>query len=93
MWIRSQDKKGLYPIGAGGFYPFQNNDDGRELCVSNVINSDDGYFPIGEYATKERAIEVLDEMELQLTNCISYGDEIARHRTICRDVVFQMPEK
>lgn len=52
MWIRSQDKEDLV-------------DTKRIIVIGKKITSDvtDDYLLFGEYESKERAIEVLDEIE------------------------------
>lgn len=54
LWIRSQDKKRLIKVSY--------IDIGIE---GNVIfgHITDGYMPLGEYDTENRALEVLDEIQ------------------------------
>lgn len=61
MWIRSQDKKDLFPICCGGFYPCQNHDNAKELLAITI--NDGSYYSLGRYNTKERALEVLNSIQ------------------------------
>ena len=77
LWIRTQDKKRLLKINVLGYVEYQN---------VNVIN---GYFTnevdnydLGIYNSKERALEVLDEIQ----------DILIDYAKISR-VVYQMPEE
>lgn len=76
LWVRSQDKNKLVPI----------ND---ELYIPNSRTGEDfGIFykdkMLGYYKTKERAIEVLDEIQ-KLLKTAELNDDI-------NVIVYQMPE-
>lgn len=76
LWVRSQDKNKLVPI----------ND---ELYIPNSRTGEDfGIFykdkMLGYYKTKERAIEVLDEIQDLLQN--AYVGSLNR-------IVYQMPKE
>lgn len=63
LWIRSQDKMNLVKIRQIGLN-YQNN----KQIIANYIhdfypNSEKYYELLGFYETKERALEVLDEIE------------------------------
>lgn len=58
MWIRNQSKSGIFPIGCGGFYPTV-CDNRVKLNSTNFANT----FTIGVYASEERALKVLDEIQ------------------------------
>ena len=77
LWVRSQDKNKLVPI----------ND---ELYIPNSRTGEDfGIFykdkMLGYYKTKERVIEVLDEIQ-KLLKTAELNDDI-------NVIVHQMPEK
>ena len=63
LWVRSQDKECLMPIK-------------NPICVyDNKINYKESasyIITIGEYKTKERALEVLDEIQSLLQPTIEY---------------------
>jgi len=78
MWIRTQDRAGL--IDAKDF---------RFTCSIgyNMIQSSN-FGTIGEYATKERALQVLDEIQETLTTQLR--DAINRYEITC---VYEMPKE
>lgn len=57
LWIRSQDKKRLVKIEHIYYFEdeFTNNELKHHICI--------GAYDLGQYKTKKRAIEVLDEIE------------------------------
>ena len=73
LWIRSQDKEDLLVVhnlglaykGIYGFMDKIGDIDG--YCICEFIN--DYHVKLGTYATKERALEVLDDIEDKLINC------------------------
>lgn len=56
LWIRSQDKKKLVNINAVNILEFE-----ALIAIHGYINSET-HFWLGNYKTKERALEVLDEI-------------------------------
>lgn len=91
LWIRSQDKKNLVNIqGTNINY----NNSGQILGWINPVDTVDytSAFILGDYDTDERAIEVLDMIQHQLTNC-SGLDAISGVMRFYKETVFQMPEK
>lgn len=68
LWIRSQDKEALMKVNNGVLY--HQTEDMRD-CI--VINESPSYYHIiGAYKTKERALEVLDEIQNLLQPKIIY---------------------
>ena len=72
LWIRSQDKMNLVKIRQTSLN-YQNN----KQIIANYIpelyeNSGAYYELLGTYKTKERAIEVLDEIQSLLQPTIEY---------------------
>ena len=59
LWIRSQDKNYLMRAGVLALR------DIKGTIISNTVS--DNCYIIGEYKTKERALEVLDEIQSFLT--------------------------
>ena len=63
LWVRSQDKENLIPIK-------------NPICVydNKIIYKESASYiiTIGEYKTKERALEVLDEIQSLLQPVIKY---------------------
>lgn len=83
LWVRSQDKTNLVKIRQISLN-YQNN----KQIIANYIpdfypNSGEYYEFLGVYKTKERAIEVLDEIQDLLQNAYVGGSN---------RVVYQMPE-
>lgn len=94
LWIRSQDKSSIVKVDnlyvSVGNYICYYVDKGKEA-------PDTYYRPSGElgrYETKERALEVLDEIQRLITDLqyLNYGiknDEFCSYRPN----VYEMPEK
>lgn len=83
LWVRSQDKMNLVKIRQISLN-YQNN----KQIIANYIpelyeNSGEYYELLGTYETKERAIEVLDEIENILKPRMEQLSTF----------VYQMPEK
>lgn len=62
LWIRSQDKEGLIKVNMGIMYW---KDTDNRNCVVNKDNAT-GISKLGTYKTKERALEVLDDIQNML---------------------------
>lgn len=94
MWIRSQDKSSIVKV------------DNLYISVGNYIcyyvekgkeTPDTHYRPSGElgrYKTKERALEVLDEIQRLITD-LQYLNYAIKNDEFCsyRPNVYEMPEK
>ena len=83
LWIRSQDKTRLVKITQVKFVDKESDlDDFKNVIRGYGV---DGFnFRLGTYETKERAIEVLDEIQDLLQN--DYAKNVAI-------IVYQMPEE
>ena len=82
LWVRSQDKTNLVKIRQISLN-YQNN----KQIIANYIpdfypNSGEYYEFLGVYKTKERALEVLDEIQDLLQNAYVGGSN---------RIVYQMP--
>ena len=76
LWIRSQNKQELAKAEHVGVY------DNRVY----INGYDENGYRIGEYKTKERALEVLDEIQNKITKFnlkTDYG---------CTDNIYEMPK-
>jgi hypothetical protein len=97
MWIRSQDGYELIDIAGKRFYVMSNRYDKFCVYIDFLTGLEDDYSKLGEYETRERAIEVLNQIQYQLTNIshTSYGDNSGSSwpKTEYQEVVYQMPEK
>lgn len=84
LWIRSQDKKRLYSAKA----LFLSNDGNKySICGYIIPYSGSGASIFGYYKSKERALEVLDEIEKRILEL----DKRITHYEL--DCVYQMPEE
>lgn len=98
MWIRSQDKRILVntrrvlilaPNTYRKNYEIANYEN---LRAGNYEGNCEDYDTLGKYKTEERALEVLNQIEGMLTEgCRS--DVIVGATRICKESVFEMPEK
>ena len=105
LWVRSQDKMNLVKIRQISLN-YQNN----KQIIANYIpdfypNSGEYYEFLGTYKTKERALEVLDEIEerIMLINTINlakdrdsliaYKNALAEEKIKGLGYPYQMPEK
>ncbi|AJD31671.1 hypothetical protein ACQX0N_09645 [Clostridium tepidum] len=77
IWIRSQNKDTL-------------------VCCKNIeIDGESVYgahYFLGEYATEQRALEVLDEIQDRMIKGTRF-DDIYNGKRTTRDFVFQMPQE
>ena len=97
LWIRSQDKMNLVKIRQISLN-YQNN----KQIIANYIpdfypNSGEYYEFLGTYKTKERAIEILDEIQDRMLNSAfakkinGLGEELDLIPNPI--LIYQMPEK
>lgn len=100
MWIRSQDKNFLIEakrLGVDSNNSAQKfiNDfihDEQSSITYAIKNFEEPNILLGEYATEERTLEILDMIQHQIIKGCS-KDDIINGRRIKREFVFQMPEK
>lgn len=85
LWIRSQDKINLVKVRQISV----NYQDNKQIIANYMPelyeNSGEYYEILGTYKTKERALEVLDEIQ-KLLKTAELNDDI-------NVIVYQMPEK
>ena len=87
LWMRSQDRTDL--ICTNRIYAVNNQ---IRTNVYGVI----GFIVLGEYKTKERALEVLDEIQkifMFNTKCYSYQEADLFLKTKMLPMFYEMPEK
>lgn len=77
MWIRSKDKDVLVHC------------ENIEVDGESVYG---GHYFLGEYATEQRAMEVLDMIEDRVIKGNKF-DDIYNGKRTTRDFVFQMPQE
>ena len=88
LWIRSQDKKYLVNVKELSY-----NEKNKEHSILTYIR--DSYRVIGTYKTKERALEVLDEIQkmLQPQTIINYESKLEFHpEYTVQNVVKKIPK-
>lgn len=87
LWIRSQDRKSLIKSNGVGLTP-------SELSIYPIgLNG-----VLGTYETKERALEVLDEIQEYITPTLSLLDDTLSGKQICQvgnilSMVYKMPKE
>ena len=85
LWIRSQDKRTLI------------NTRRIDIDDKSIIVWDEGRYAseiyLGEYATKERALEVLDEIQSKIATLNFQNHFIGTDFNIIESNIYQMPEK
>ena len=97
MWIRSQDKMGLFK--AIGFKIREHGfEDGTKEFI--ILSNDSLYNVLGTYKSKERALEVLDEInsKIMMSKVIeiysNLGDlTFANRANYTYTPIYQMPEE
>lgn len=79
LWIRSQDRESIFKVKS----IFYSTNDENEHLIRSIIVDDvkNGIIKLGQYSTKERALEVLDEIQ-----------EILETRTVSQ-MVYEMPKE
>ena len=80
MWIRTQDKETLLNVNCIDMYNLNKYEWIIEACGNDL----------GTYNSKERALEVLDEIQERIIN-FEFGK--ANECLISNEVVYQMPEE
>ena len=91
LWIRSQDKEDLIKVDNLGLayrgkYNFMDKiGDIDNYCICQFV--DDYHVKLETYETKERAIEVLDEIQMRINAIANMDDENYI------EIVYKMPEK
>lgn len=89
LWIRSQDKTQLGIIVG-------------VILVDNELrgftNYNQNYFELGTYKTKERALEVLDEIQKYIIPTLNLLDDTLKGKQVCQvgnilSMVYEMPKE
>lgn len=100
LWIRSQDGTILIKVDN-----LLIDDDNFHIYTHNHINNMQMTYTLGRYKTKERAIEVLDEIEERITfintlstvsdinSLISFKNAIGEDKAKGLTVPYQMPKE
>lgn len=92
LWVRSQDKEKLLKINGLQYQNCKLVE--NETVEANILIG--FYSPyeneiLGEYKTKERAIEVLDEIQEKIKHINKFS--LVNEDYECDDCVYEMPEE
>lgn len=93
LWIRSQDKKNLVKIRQISLN-YQNNKQIIANYTPELYENSGGYYELlGTYKTKERALEVLTEIQNKI-NLINLGHDFGSPMIDLKNptYIYQMPE-
>ena len=88
LWIRSQDKELL--VNSKGF-ELQQHYENSPCQIFAVWNNN--YMCVGTYKTKERALEILDEIQNMLNSVVIKQTSNSLSINSKEIVVYEMPEK
>lgn len=94
LWIRSQDKEYLGEVSKL-FYSYDEIDDKHLIRTFVIDNLRNGIIQLGTYKTKERALEVLDEIQrhLEFSTAVIASDDAESELDWLSDIVYQMPQE
>lgn len=90
LWVRSQDKEALIKVDKIFYWntcPEMPNTGKHYLCNKEWVGNAD-YTKLGEYNTKERALEVLDKIQEVVKH--KYSDYIIGKNDF---MILEMPEE
>ena len=92
LYIRSQDKEALLKVNNGLMY-WEDTDKRHTIVIKETSTN---LSILGAYTTKERALEVLDEIQKYLTPTIQMLNETIGNKEVCQigtimTIVFEMP--
>ena len=95
LWVRSQNKEVLLNIKAIQYKNYKLVED--EKVEANILIGFYNYYDneiLGEYETKERALEILDEIQNKI-NLINLGHDFGSPMIDLKNptYIYQMPEK
>ena len=84
LWIRSQDKMKL----VNNCNLYISNEIRNEYVIEDLSNK---YLKLGTYQTKERALEVLDEIQSHLNTMLSINIAPPEYVKTIVNFVYEMP--
>lgn len=95
LWVRSQNKEVLLNLKAIQYKNYKLVED--ETVEANILIGFYNYYDneiLGEYETKERALDVLDEIQNKI-NLINLGHDFGSPMIDLKNptYIYQMPEK
>ena len=87
LWVRTQTRFELAKINSV-YAGYQEKD--KDYVIMGEKHN--GGARLGSYATKERALEVLDEIQAVL-ECVHTTDDVKKEVVIGANMFYEMPEK
>lgn len=84
LWIRTQDKKSLLKVNNIWIDTTGMTDQGYVSIMANA----DFSFELGNYKTKERAFQILDEIQDKMFDWIS-----CNHHDRFHSILYEMPKE
>ncbi len=94
LWIRTQDRESMFEV-QNVFYSTNNE---SQHFISTIVanNISRGIIRLGQYSTKERVLEILDEIQnifsLRIKN-MSYDEADLFLKAKMLDGCYEMPEE
>jgi hypothetical protein len=92
LWIRSQDRESIFKVES----VFYSTNEENEHFIRTFIIDDlrNGIVKLGQYETKERTLEVLDEIQNKI-NLINLGHDFGSPMIDLKNptYIYQMPKE
>jgi hypothetical protein len=92
MWIRSQDKTELIDVRGKRLTIWTDSKSSWCIWIDFIIPGSE-LFKIGKYSSKERALEILNEIQTHISYQGMYSFQDKAINLSKDDFVYQMPEK
>lgn len=89
MWLRSQNRRKLVNVNMVGVEQGTTN----FSVIASVDGNVDNSFIAGEYEAEERALEIVDQIQLRIVRGTTFDEIKTGGIKTIRDFVFQMPIK
>lgn len=87
LWVRSQDKEAITKVNMGLMYW---EDVNKRNCIVNKDNAT-GFSILGSYKTKERALEILDEIQRKIVTLNYQAHYLNECFNLIESNVYEMP--
>ena len=88
LWIRSQDKERLMKINSLNYVEYNDN-----YVINGYGTNECDNYDLGLYKTKERALEVLDEIQTQIVILNYQYIHRGEHFIATESNVYEMPKE
>jgi len=89
LWIRNQDRDILLKVKS-----ILIDDNNNDIFTQDYIGKDLATYTLGKYKTKERALEVLDEIQKLLQPTIIYNNDKEHIESLyLPSKVYEMPKE